>query len=497
MAKIRRVVIIGAGPAGAIAVDALAQENAFDLIRVFERREKSGGCWLFDQHEHPPLSEFSELAKRTADKPLEVPETLPAQLTRQSQQRYAETSVYPYLETNVDSSAMEFSVEKIPVEQSERSISIHGKDTPFRPWQTVQRYIEDLVNRNGYQDFVEYNTTVERVTKKNKEWEVILRKQGEKTDTWWKEHFDAVVVANGHYSVPYIPEIEGLAEFEESYPRSVEHSKAFRGREKYRNKRVIVVGASVSGADIATDLIGVAQAPINAVVTGHRANAYFGDAAFQNPGIRKLPSISRVDSRNGNRTVHFQDGTFIDNVDKIIFSTGYSWSLPFLPQVPVRNNRVPDLYLHIFHQSDPTLTFVGAVAAGLTFKVFEWQSVLVARVLAGRAKLPSLEEQQQWEIDRIAKKGDSVPFTALFPDFEDYFETVRRLAGDSSQAQPGRKLPRFRKEWVKSFMDGHQKRIRMWQRWNKAGYTETDGGNSSVVLTRPPGYNSPHEKSRL
>ena len=45
MAPIRSVAIIGAGPAGAIAVDALAQEKAFDTIRVFERREKAGGCW--------------------------------------------------------------------------------------------------------------------------------------------------------------------------------------------------------------------------------------------------------------------------------------------------------------------------------------------------------------------------------------------------------------------------------------------------------------------
>lgn len=41
----KRVAVIGAGPAGAIAVDALAQEKAFDLIRVFERREAAGGCW--------------------------------------------------------------------------------------------------------------------------------------------------------------------------------------------------------------------------------------------------------------------------------------------------------------------------------------------------------------------------------------------------------------------------------------------------------------------
>lgn len=45
MSPIKSIAIIGAGPAGAIAVDALAQEQAFDTIRVFERREKAGGCW--------------------------------------------------------------------------------------------------------------------------------------------------------------------------------------------------------------------------------------------------------------------------------------------------------------------------------------------------------------------------------------------------------------------------------------------------------------------
>lgn len=45
MVPVKRVAVIGAGPAGAIAIDALAQEKAFDIIRVFERREGAGGCW--------------------------------------------------------------------------------------------------------------------------------------------------------------------------------------------------------------------------------------------------------------------------------------------------------------------------------------------------------------------------------------------------------------------------------------------------------------------
>lgn len=43
--KSRSVAIIGAGPAGAIATDALVKEEAFDTIRVFDRRQAIGGTW--------------------------------------------------------------------------------------------------------------------------------------------------------------------------------------------------------------------------------------------------------------------------------------------------------------------------------------------------------------------------------------------------------------------------------------------------------------------
>ena len=48
MSPIKSVAVIGAGPSGAIAIDALVQEKAFDKIRVFERQEKAGGCWFVE-----------------------------------------------------------------------------------------------------------------------------------------------------------------------------------------------------------------------------------------------------------------------------------------------------------------------------------------------------------------------------------------------------------------------------------------------------------------
>lgn len=223
----------------------------------------------------------------------------------------------------------------------------------------------------------------------------------------------------------------------------------------------MVVGASVSAADIAFDLTTTAKTPVHAITIGHAANVYFGDDAFNHPHIQNHSSIARVIKR----TVHLIDGNTIPEVDFIIFGTGYSWSLPFLPQLQIRNNRVPGLYQHVVWQNDPTLLFIGAVAAGLTFKVFEWQAVLAARLLAGRATLPALEEMQQWEATRIKERGDGVKFTLVFPDFEDYFEVLRKMAGEGTGGK-GRKLPKFQREWVRAFLDGHELRKNMWRRLN-------------------------------
>lgn len=43
--QIKKIAVIGAGASGAIALDSLVREQAFDTIKVFERREKAGGVW--------------------------------------------------------------------------------------------------------------------------------------------------------------------------------------------------------------------------------------------------------------------------------------------------------------------------------------------------------------------------------------------------------------------------------------------------------------------
>ncbi|KAK1707127.1 hypothetical protein CaCOL14_011843 [Colletotrichum acutatum] len=504
----KRVAVIGLGPAGAITIDALAKEQAFDIVRIFERREAPGGCWLGEK-KPPPLiqpDELNLLSARKADPQLPaIPPNLPAQLPKSPSPRYSESTVYPYLETNVDFVPMQYTQEPFPAQQSEHSRSIHGEDTPFRHWSLVQDYVRSLVDRRGYGDFISYNTTVERAEKvhaengSGEEWKLTLRKDGENTDYWWEERFDAVIVASGHYSVPYIPSIDGLSEFARDRLGSVIHSKHFRGRDAFKGKKVVVVGASVSAGDIAFDLAQVAQAPVYAVVKGHTFNGYFGDEAFNHPLIKQVASISHIEPTT--RTVHFADGSSASGVDDIIFGTGYSWTLPFFTRqssgslttakrtpVPTpRNNRIPNLYLHTIYTPDPTILFVGAVNAGLTFKIFEYQAVLAARLLAGRvpsSRLPSPEAQLAWEADRIAKRGDGPKFALVFPDFEEYLEELRRIAGPPTADNKGRELLPFNKFWFERFMQGHQRRKDMWRRLN-AQARETLGVLDSERSFRP------------
>lgn len=195
----------------------------------------------------PNLTNLTALASRTADPPVAIPtEKLPIRRPKPppssaSPARFAESSIYPYLETNVDDMAMSFTgggPESIPDERSEWSIAMHGADTPFRHWGVLKRYVAGLFKREGYGGFVSYGTCVERIVKEGAEWVLTLRRdvEGTEQEEWWTERFDGVVVASGHFNVPWIPPVEGLEEFERTRPGSVLHSKMFRGRDAFKGK---------------------------------------------------------------------------------------------------------------------------------------------------------------------------------------------------------------------------------------------------------------------
>jgi hypothetical protein len=90
---------------------------------------------------------------------------------------------------------------------------------------------------------------------------------------------------------------------------------------------------------------------------------FYGWVPLEHPKISVKPAIDRLDPRTGR--VFFTDGSYLDDIDHIIYGTGYTFSFPFLPAVQerVKNSyrRLPGVYQHTWDIEDPTLTFIGMV----------------------------------------------------------------------------------------------------------------------------------------
>ncbi|KAK4442954.1 hypothetical protein QBC34DRAFT_312070 [Podospora aff. communis PSN243] len=456
--KAQRVAVIGAGPAGAITTDALFKEQAFSTIRIFDRRPIIGGTWVYTPHLPPSIPSLPALLTNTADPPIPIPPSFPTSTPKSPtinshQLRFSDSAQHQHLQSNITPEIMAFTTEPFPPTLSERTLRKYGPGAQFRHREVIREWIEGIFLKGGYEKFLELSTTVERAEKVGGEWVLTLRKEGVgEKDYWWQERLDAVVVASGHYNVPWVPpEVEGLVEYWGRWKGVVGHSKHFRRGEDYKDKKVIVVGGSVSAHEIVHEILPFAKHPVIASLRGDPIPS-FGWAPFRHPHIKVNKQIARLDPETGH--VHFVDGSVEKGVDHIIFATGYSFSLPFLPHVQDRilkaNRRLPGVYQHTFDILDPTLTYVGMLGGGFTFRVYEWQAVAVARHLAGRGRaLPPIAEQQAWEARRVALRGGGKNYYSIAPDYEEFFEFLREIAGDPAEGTTGRVLPKFDAAWLK------------------------------------------------
>ncbi|ETS73018.1 hypothetical protein PFICI_15193 [Pestalotiopsis fici W106-1] len=471
----RRVAVIGAGPAGAIATDALAKEQAFDTIRVFDRRSGIGGTWIHTPHLPASIPSLEEILNGTADKTIVVPEILPtvtpvSEEVNSHQLRFSDTAIHENLHSNITPEIMSFSTYPFPDTLSPRTLKEYGPQAPFRHHTIIRDWVENIFRSNGHDKLVELNTTIERAVKQAEEWNLTLRKEVSGRNYWWREKFDALVVASGHYNVPWFPEIKGLLEWDKTYPGSLVHSKHFKGPKNFKGKRVLVVGGSVSSHEIIHEILDVAQAPVYAAVRGDPIPA-FGWIPFEHPSIEVRKQISRLDAGTGR--VHFADGSHLDKIDHIVFGTGYTFSFPFLPHVQQRISkayrRLPGVWQHTWDIEDPSLAFIGMLGGGFTFRAYEYQAVAVARHLAGRARhsLPPISEQLEWERARVAEKKGGKDYYSIAPNYKEFFDFLRGFAGDPVEGTTGRKLEPFGKEWLGLWSGMVNHRIGAWTRKKK------------------------------
>lgn len=445
--------VIGAGPAALISLDCLIKEECFGTIRVFERKSEAGGSWIYLKDPPEDLPPLKHLSDRKVFTNQQTPPILPCYVQKSYFPRFMDTAIYPYLETNVVDKIMEFTQEPFPTEQTSLSISKFGKNTPYRHHEQVKFYIQNLYKNQQYDDYITFNTSVENCIKLNNKWLVTLRKFGKKIDYIWQESFDYIIVATGKYIIPYIPYVPGLQQFHDNNYGSIIHSKSYRSKNYYKNKKVIVVGASISAMDLLHDIIPITNCK---VISSKKSNTkllpIFGSAPFDHPNIDNRGKIIKIEKKK----VFFDDNT-LAIVDSIIYGTGYSFSFPMFSFLNLKNNRIHGLYQNISYIDDPSLAFIGCVAGGLTFKVFEWQAAFAARIFSGRANLPSKIDQYNWEINRIKLKGDSEKFVWIQDEWEQYFEDLRKLATNNG---PGRKLPPFDKNWINLIYSGYNRKMR-------------------------------------
>lgn len=144
--------------------------------------------------------------------------------------------------------------------------------------------------------------------------------------------FDAIFVCNGHYNVPFYPNIEGRALFK---GRSM-HSSDYRHPDEFKgllvnliflkrfshslrlhlltrlaiDENVLVIGAGPSGKDILYD---IAQSANRITISHHRdlSKHNFGNKVTQKGDVKKF-------TENG---VEFADGTS-DTFTVVLFCTG-------------------------------------------------------------------------------------------------------------------------------------------------------------------------------
>jgi thioredoxin reductase len=402
----KRVCIIGGGGSGLACARVLGEDEYNCEPTVFEQNSSIGGQWNYD--------------------PSGTSET---------------TAVYKNLRTNLTCSVMQFSDFPFP----------NNKPESFIGYKEMQEYLIAYSEKHQLYKYILLNTKVNSIdetftviyTTKNKIPQRPYQKLLEKHKNYaiYSEQFDAICVANGHYSEMYIPnDIPGL----DSHTFPIMHSHSYREPDHYRDKCVIVVGGSHSGVDICGELLPFAK---QVILSMKEENQQWFDLAIsllRQSGKRLCTdylsstfSIVSPIKNIDNDTVYFKNQISI-KPDLIIFATGYEYRMPFLQgnlQVDqnrlLQNHYVYPLYKQIFHANFPngTLSFLCIPYGVIQFPLAELQTHLIARVLDEKISLPSRDEMI-YEIDNL-----SLPHNRIYHrvNMIDYVEDLLEIMKESDQ----------------------------------------------------------------
>ncbi|PGH27160.1 hypothetical protein AJ80_01117 [Polytolypa hystricis UAMH7299] len=413
--KVRTVAIIGAGPSGLAAAKYLLAEQCFEKIDIFEQRNRVGGVW--NRSSAPDKAQVSvDVPQLNPHQQVEEPLWHPAGPSgledKQGQEATFVSPLYNGLETNIPKTLMQFSDKPF------------AKDEQLFPrFESVIKYLNEYGKEVRH--LMQFHVQVLDVQRDESVGQWSLSRKHLVTGRLETSTYDAVVVASGHYTVPYIPDFPGISAWNNAYPGIISHSKSYLSPDPFQDKKVIVIGNSASGLDIGSQISKACRFPL---LASSRSESYF---SAQPPSDRKAcPQIVEfLSPSTHNRAVRFQNGDIEDNIDAIVFCTGYLYSYPFLrslkPPVIDDGSRTLHVYQQIFYIEHPTLAFPVLSQKVIPFPLAENQCAVLARVWSDRLELPSKEEMYAWEDSEIAARGFGKPFHVLpFPLDANYLDLL-------------------------------------------------------------------------
>lgn len=118
-------------------------------------------------------------------------------------------------------------------------------------------YLKEYANTFGLVDCIRFDSLVTDIERRADGWAVTVRRTGVDMaeELEQTEEFDAVAICSGPFKTPN-RNIGGL----EGFSGEIVHSAEYRNSERFRGKRVLVVGLAESGADIVREVGEAAEA---------------------------------------------------------------------------------------------------------------------------------------------------------------------------------------------------------------------------------------------
>ncbi|KAI7847991.1 flavin-binding monooxygenase-like-domain-containing protein [Circinella umbellata] len=312
------------------------------------------------------------------------------------------SAMYDNLNTNLPTTIMSY-----------RDIPFPSNSPLFPNRKQVIDYIQHVAEKYELLPMIRFNTTVVTVQQQpegqeshndnKRSWQVSVTYWHDGKKTNYTESFDAIVVANGKYYVPYIPDMDGLKEF--SNVANVLHSQNYRRPQDYKDKVVLVVGNGSSAADLVRE-ISTTATKVYHCIRGEESNFSKTIGGENKPNnVQRVGGLAQFDASTG--MIRCQDGQYIENVDTVLFATGYLYSFPFLSfekdNLITDGHTVFNLFQDMFYIKNPTLAFVGLPTRVVPMPFMQMQSMVIARCFSGRAKFPSHKVIQEEMEDK--KKG--------------------------------------------------------------------------------------------